>query len=221
LLSQTTAATVARMDEAAASIVAAAPLDPESRAWVDSLALPSGPRDSAVARLHSYLLRVARFELNRRAASGQASVGEVSDLATQAADDALMAILRKLPDYRGDSRFTTWAAKFAILEASVKARRKAWQRAEVTLDADSWERFATTTAPFARLEQGQQLEAIGRGLQSALSPHQREILIAVTLDGVPIDVLAERLHSSRGAIYKTLHDARRNLRNHLTQGEER
>jgi RNA polymerase sigma-70 factor, ECF subfamily len=64
--------------------------------------------------------------------------GGLDDLATQAADDALMAILGKLHAYRGDSRFTTWAYKFALLEAAVKVRRRAWQDREVPLDADGW-----------------------------------------------------------------------------------
>ena len=58
----------------------------------------------------------------------------MEDLATQAADDALMAILAKLDSFRGASRFTTWAYKFALLEAGVKARRRAWQDREISID---------------------------------------------------------------------------------------
>jgi RNA polymerase sigma-70 factor (ECF subfamily) len=202
------------------TIVGVATLDPESRAWVESLGLPPGDRDEAVARLHAHLLRVARFEVNRRrAAFGNASAGEAGDLAMQAADDALMAILRKLPTYRGDSRFTTWTAKFAILEASVKMRRRAWQHREVTLGPEAWQRFAAT-APDA-VEHGELVQAIAEGIRARLTAHQREILVAVTIDEVPIDVLAERLQTTRGAIYKTLHDSRRNLRAHLSQGDKR
>lgn len=196
-------------------------LDPESRVWVEQLSLPPDRREAAVEHLHAYLLRVARFELHRRA-SGQGVNGrtDVEDLATQAADDALMAILRKLDTFRGDSRFTTWAAKFAILEASVKSRRRAWQQTEVTLDAEAWQRFAAAAADES-LEHEALLRELADGIRTRLTPHQREILVAVTLDGVPIDVLAERLHSTRGAIYKTLHDARRNLRAYLAEREER
>jgi RNA polymerase sigma-70 factor, ECF subfamily len=215
------ASTIRGVDPVLAPVAAGdSPLDPDSRAWVDELALPPGRRDEAVARLHAYLIRVARFEVNqRRAAFGGGSTGESGDIATQAADDALMAILRKLPSYRGDSRFTTWAAKFAILEASVKMRRRAWQNREVTLDPEAWQRFTGEGAPHAAVEHSQLLQAISDGVRIALSPHQREILIAVTLDDVPIDVLAERLQTTRGPIYKTLHVARRNLSAHLSQGE--
>ena len=49
-------------------------------------------------------------------------------------------------------------------------------------------------------------------IQTGLSDRQREVLVALTIQEIPIDVLAERLGSTRGALYKTLHDARRRLR---------
>jgi RNA polymerase sigma-70 factor (ECF subfamily) len=197
-----------------------APLDAVSRSWVDELGLPPGRRDAAVARLHAHLVRVARFELarRRRALAGLPSA-ELDDLAVQAADDALVAILRKLPTFRGASRFTTWAAKFAILEASVKARRRAWQDREVALDPDAWEHLGATGSAAAGVEVNEELAAIREGIRVALTPHQREILVAAVLNDVPIDVLAERLGSTRGAVYKTLHDARRNLRAHVARME--
>ena len=105
-------ATVRRVEPRRESAAASpAPLDAVSRSWVEDLALPAGPRDEAVPRLHAYLLRVARFELARRrnVLAGVMREG-LDDLAVQAADDALVAVLRKLPTYRGASRFTTWAA---------------------------------------------------------------------------------------------------------------
>ena len=221
MLSPGTAATVGcveRRGEPAATVTA--PLDAESRSWVEELALPPGPRDLAVARLHAYLLRVARFELaRRRNALAGLPRENLDDLAVQAADDALVAVLRKLPTFRGASRFTTWAAKFAILEASVKTRRRAWQEREIALDPDAWERIGGDASAAQSVEQAEQLAAIRDGIRTALTPHQREILVAAVLNDVPIDVLAERLGSTRGAVYKTLHDARRNLRAHLARME--
>ena len=54
-------------------------------------------------------------------------------------------------------------------------------------------------------------------MREALTAHQRRVMSALALNGVPIDVLAERLGTNRGALYKTLHDARRKLRNHLSE----
>jgi RNA polymerase sigma-70 factor (ECF subfamily) len=210
------------MQETSPSIAARGP-DDESLAWVDALSGAGSERDAAVERLHAILVRAARFEVSRRGrALGIGTSTELDDLATQAADDALMAILRKLPTYRGESRFTTWAYKFALLEAGVKTRRRAWQGREVPLEADGWARLADRSgAPDTDAETAELLGAIGRAIADALTPHQREVLVAITLNGVPIDVLAERLSTTRGALYKTLHDGRRKLRAQLAaEGHE-
>src|SRR4051795_10780771 len=187
--------------------------DPESERWVAELGAGAGPvHDAAVARLHDLLLRAARFELRRRGAHH-----DLDDLAAQAAADALVAILAKLRTYRGQSRFTTWAYKFALLEAAAKRRRRACQRREVVLADESWALLATPgNGPGHSAETAELLDAVRAEIDTVLTPHQRAVLIAVTLQDVPIDVLAERLDTTRGALYKTLHDARRKLRAALT-----
>lgn len=187
--------------------------DADSLAWVQALSGTGARREDAIGRLHALLERAARFEVTRR---GGGRSGDLQDLATQAADDALMAIMRKLPSYRGDSRFTTWAYKFALLEAAVRVRRRAWQDREVPLEADGWERLADRRAsPGADAETAELIGAVCDGIAEALTPHQRTVLVALTLNDVPIDVLAERLATTRGALYKTLHDARCKLRARL------
>ena len=121
-------------------------LDPESRNWLRSLRGDGHVHDDAIARLHALLLRAARFEAGRRRASlPDLDDRELDDIALQSADDALVAVLAKLDQCRGHSRFTTWAYKFAILEAGVRVRRRAWQHREVVLDSDSWTRLAPAT----------------------------------------------------------------------------
>lgn len=189
--------------------------DAESQEWIGALSDRGHTKTRAVARLHELLLRTARFEVTRRTrALGRAT--EFDDLAVQAADDALMAIMRKLPTYRGESRFTTWAYKFALLEAGVKVRRRAWQGREIPLDDDAWERLPDRgTSPELDAETSELMVAVRRAIAEALTPHQRDVLVAITLNDVPIDVLAERLSTTRGALYKTLHDGRKKLRAHL------
>jgi RNA polymerase sigma-70 factor (ECF subfamily) len=191
----------------------------EAEAWMASLRAEGPARDEAIGRLHELLLRAARFELSRRRAALSYVRGEeLDDLATQAADDALMAVLSKLDTYRGVSRFTTWAYKFALLEAGVKLRRRAWQGREVVLDAERWEPFADQReSPQVQLEGAEVRDALRAATAHALTPHQREVFVALALGGVPIDVLAERLNTNRGALYKTLHDARRKLRRELAK----
>jgi RNA polymerase sigma-70 factor (ECF subfamily) len=192
--------------------------DAESRAWVAALSAEGERGEDARARLRDLLLRAARFEINRRRATlPHLRGGDLDDLAHQSANDALLAILRKLNSYRGESRFTTWAYKFALLEAAVKLRRRAWQGREIPLDSDDWGAFADRGhSPSESVESREILGALGKALETELTPHQRQVLVAVTLNGVPIDVLAERLSTTRGALYKTIHDARKKLRDHLT-----
>jgi RNA polymerase sigma-70 factor, ECF subfamily len=142
---------------------------------------------------------------------------DLEDLAQQAADDALVAVLRKLDDFRGEARFTTWAYKFALLEAAVKVRRRAWQGREVPLEDEAWARLAAADTAGRAAEDAELLAALREEIQGSLTQRRREVLVAVALNGVPIDVLAERLESNRGALYKNLHDARRKLRGCLAE----
>jgi len=186
----------------------------ESQRLLDGLRAAGAAREAALTDLHALLVRGAHHELRRRRdLLAHVPHAELDDLATQAADDALAMVLAKLDTFRGASRFTTWAYKFVLLEAGVKARRRAWQDREVVLDDASWRRLAAA-APSAQqsAEEAELLRAIAAAMETALSPRQREVLTALALDGVPIDVLAERLGSPRGALYKSLHDARRKLR---------
>jgi RNA polymerase sigma-70 factor, ECF subfamily len=186
----------------------------EARAWLGALRATGAERDDAIRRLHELLLRAARFELGRRRRMlAYSSRDTLDDLAMQSANDALTAILAKLDDYRFESRFTTWAYKFAILEAAVRTRRRAWQERELPIDPDAWTALpARTLDPAEDLERRDRLRAVIEAVRNELSPHQREVLGALVLAEVPIDVLAERLGTTRGALYKTLHDARRRLR---------
>ncbi len=193
--------------------------DEESREWLRCLHAEGSVREDAIARLHALLVRAASFEVARRRRSLPHLRGnDLDDIANQAADDALVSVLRRLDDYRGDSRFTTWVYKFALLEAAVKLRTRSWQGREVPLEPESWTVFTSTgLEPDEELEQTELLAKLQRAVAELLTPHQRTVLVALALNGVPIDVLAERLGTTRGALYKTLHDARRKLRNHLEE----
>ncbi len=173
----------------------------------------------AVGQLHALLLRAARFEVGRRRPSLPHLRGDdLDEIALEAADDATLSVLRRLDEFRGESRFTTWAYKFALLEASVKLRKRAWQGREIPLEPEQWTGFSSDTpSPAATVEQRDLLARLQHAIQDELTPHQRQILVAIALNGVPIDVLAERLNTTRGALYKTLHDARRKLRDHLEE----
>jgi RNA polymerase sigma-70 factor (ECF subfamily) len=179
-----------------------------SELWIEDLQSTGARRADAERRLYALLLKAADFEVRRRAPA--AGITDIEDLVTQSADDALVAILRKLHTYRGESRFTTWAYKFALYEAAAKTRRRAWRDRELPLEAEFPGRGLQEDVETAEL-----LRLVARGIERRLTPHQREVMIALAINGVPIDVLAERLQTTRGALYKTLHDARRALRAYL------
>src|SRR5262245_1639707 len=194
-------------------------LDVESRAWLDGLQATGVERARALDRLHELLLRATRAEAHRRRHLYPEIVGvELDDLCRQAADDAVVVVTTKLDGYRGASRFTTWAYGFAIFEVSVKLRRHAWRRGRIpTADDDAtWDRLAARAGTSdARVEIAELLRALRRAITEELTPRQREVFVAVALNDVQIDVVADQLSSTRGAIYKVLHDARAKLRRRL------
>jgi RNA polymerase sigma-70 factor, ECF subfamily len=196
----------------------APPTDNASREWLLALGAEGATRDEAVARLHALLLRAARFEAARRRGRLPHLRDELEEIAHEAAGDALISVLAHLDDFRGESRFTTWVYKFALLETAVKLRKRAWQGREVPLEPDTWSLFESVgLAPDEQAEQSELLSTVQTAICEVLTPHQRRVLVALTLNGVPIDVLADRLDTTRGALYKTLHDARCKLRARLAE----
>lgn len=189
--------------------------DPESRRWVVLLRSEGAPRHRAIARLHGLLLRAARFEVaRRRARAPHLGAEESGDIALQAAAAALVAVLIQLDDYRGESRFTIWACKFALREAAVAARRRAWQERELPASAGhSIDGGPPSSQEGAALHE--LLSTLHEAIRRVLSEQQREVFIALALHGVPIDVLAERRGMTRGALYTSLLEARRKLRTEL------
>jgi RNA polymerase sigma-70 factor, ECF subfamily len=194
-------------------------MDSESRRWLERLRPESRERDAAIAELRELLLRAARFEVRRRCATmAPFRGGDQEDLAQQSAGDALVAILSKLDQFRGESQFTTWAYKFALYEAAAKIRKRAWQGRELPLEAEDWPQVPDPgPAPEGEVEMNDLLAAIREEIEASLTPRQRKVFVALALNEVPIDVLAERLDTTRGALYKVLHDARKRLRAALVE----
>jgi RNA polymerase sigma-70 factor (ECF subfamily) len=188
--------------------------DAESQRWLTELRDDSAGRQQSIAELHTLLLRAARSELHRRGDRVRINGVELDDLAHQAAADALVAILAKLEHCRGESRFTTWAYKFVILEVSTKLGRHFWRTPTVHLEGEQWDRLAERFGLDAvqHTEARDLLDALRRAVEQDLTAHQRRVFVAIVLDGVPLDALVVELGSNRNAIYKTMFDARGKLR---------
>ncbi|MBI4901584.1 MAG: sigma-70 family RNA polymerase sigma factor [Actinobacteria bacterium] len=161
------------------------------------------------------MLRASHHQV-RRMRSALHDLGEdrIVELANEAADDAMMAVLAKLPTFEGRSRFTTWAYKFAIFQCATAVRQYEWQHRDVELD-DAVPQVASAPSPDDLAEAGDLASAVCDAMMHVLTPHQRRVTVALLVDEVPIDVLADRLGTTRNALYKTLHDARKRLRAQL------
>jgi RNA polymerase sigma-70 factor, ECF subfamily len=183
--------------------------------WMAGLRASGVQRDTMVAELRDLLLRVARFECERRRGLLRVRGPELEDIADQAANDALVSIMAKLDEFRGESRFTTWAYKFVMFQVSTKIGRHFWRTSSATVgEPVDPERIADrlATPPDQRAEQREQLAALVRAVEQDLTAHQRKVFVAIALDDVPVDALAAELGSNRNAVYKALFDARRKLR---------
>lgn len=191
--------------------------DEDTATWVSTLSCAGPEHDAAVARLHAMLLRVSRAELSRRASRIALAGPELDDLAHQAADDATMAVLGKLAGFRGESRFTTWAYKFAVFEVSGKLARHTWRRGGLALDAEQWERLPDRLGPGPADEAlaAELAAAVRRAVDQELTDHQRRLFIAIVVNGVPLDAIVAALDTNRNAVYKTVFDARRKIRQYL------
>ncbi len=191
--------------------------DPGSDQWVQMLRRTGPQREAGLAHLHDLLLRIARGELQRRSRQLRITGPELDDLAYQATADALLAIVAKLGQFRGESKFTTWAYKFVIFEVSAKIGRHFWSNQRVPMDAEDWERLPGRfgAGPAQETEWRDLAGAVRRAVDENLTPRQRKIFVALVLDGVPMDALVTELGSTRNAIYKTMFDARRKLRTAL------
>ncbi|MEP7089327.1 MAG: sigma-70 family RNA polymerase sigma factor [Nocardioidaceae bacterium] len=192
-------------------------MDEVSAGWVAELSGHGPARDSSIARLHVLLQRIAHLEAIRRSGMNGISGQELEDLADQAASDAVVSVLRRIGDFRGESRFTTWAYKFVVFEVSSKFGRHAWRRHGIPFDGEVWERLPGRLGVDPELvsESRELLAAVREAVDQQLTSHQRRVFVAIIVHGVALDELVIELDSNRNAIYKTLFDARRKLRGYL------
>lgn len=197
--------------------LASPPTDPESAAWVEGLTGNGPAHQDAVMRLHVLLLRIARSEVHRRAGSLRFTGPELDDIAYQAAADAVLAVTRKIGRFRGESRFTTWAFRFVVLEVSSKIGRHFWRDPDVSLAEEDWDRLPDRFGfePSAESEWRDLTGALRKAVDADLTERQRRIFVAIVLNEIPLDALVVEFATSRNAIYKTLFDARRKLRANL------
>lgn len=183
--------------------------------WIPRLSAAGRTRADAIARLRELLLLATRHQVSRMPQAIDLGVVRREEIAQSAANEATLSVLARLATFEGRSRFTTWAYKFGIYQAGIEVRRASWHDREVELNDLLPLEHPAADSPEAHAEGHHLAAVLSDALQNELTPHQRRVAVALLIDEVPIDVLADRLGTNRGAIYKTLHDARRRLRTHL------
>jgi RNA polymerase sigma-70 factor (ECF subfamily) len=193
-------------------------MDTDSASWVNALSDTEANRKAALARLHMMLLRFALYEAYQRGPAVRIGGPELEDIALQAANDAMVSLLSKLSTFRGESRFTTWAYRFVVLEVTNKLGRHFWRRPSVILDAEDWDHLPDGPAsdPLSQTIQRELISAVRRAIDETLTDHQRHVFVAIVVHGIPLDTMVAQSGSSRNAIYKTVFDARRKIRAFLT-----
>lgn len=193
--------------------------------WLVDLRRTGDVQASAIEDLRQRLQRGIFFYLSReRSDLTSLSIQDLTQMAEDLAQDATLRVMDNLESFRGDSRFTTWATKIAVRVAISdlrRARYKDFRLDDLTAEDEvlpvsvNTILNSTPTGPESATERSDVLEKIGDSLREALTDRQYQALEAVALQGVPLEIVAERMGTNRNALYKLLHDARRKLRSHL------
>ena len=195
----------------------------DNESWLADLGTDGKPQEAALAELREYIRRgLFAFLRESRSDMAKRDSEDVHQLSEDYAQEALLKILRSLPTFRNESRFTTWAMKIAIRTAISSLRRAAFndlslnelqaRGATVEPSVTAAVRPAALPDPQLEAERNELFAAIQEGVQSVLSERQRTAFLATNVDGVPIEVVAKLMDSNANALYKMVHDARKKLR---------
>lgn len=193
--------------------------------WLHDLSASGMTQEAAIADLRNILLRAALYFFSRNLSDfGGLSRDEILQRAEDCAQEALIAVMNSLADFRGDSKFTTWAYKFAINIALMAARRERWkgvsidELAEKNQDAFlEWvlQGKSNEASPEQSAVQNEIRGMIRDVIEHELTDKQRRVLILMVFKEVPMDEVVKHLGANRNAVYKLLHDARRKLKSSL------
>jgi RNA polymerase sigma-70 factor, ECF subfamily len=193
--------------------------------WLHDLNASGAVQEAAIADLRDLLLRAALYFFSRNLGDFRGlSRDEITQRAEDCAQDALLAIMNHLSDFRGDSKFSTWAYKFAINMAMMAARRERWKGVSLDELASSTESNffdwvlqdkSDGVAPEQSAMQAEVQGIIQDVIEHALTEKQRRVLSLMVFNEVPMDEVVRHLGANRNAIYKMLHDARRKIKSGL------
>ncbi len=195
--------------------------------WINDLASGSPAQEAAIADLRQLLLRAALYYFSRNLGDfANLSRDEILQRAEDCAQDALIAVMNHLHDFRGESKFSTWAYKFAINFSLMAARKERWKGVSLDeLTENEEEAFAEwltndksdRVAPEEMAMQAELRDVIRNVIEQDLTDRQRQVLLLMIFNEVPMDEVVRHLGANRNAVYKLLHDARLKLKNGLLE----
>ncbi|MEA3335710.1 MAG: sigma-70 family RNA polymerase sigma factor [Chloroflexota bacterium] len=192
--------------------------------WLADLAGPPDIQAAALEDLRVWLARRLFFYLRSRSDLDSRADQEIEDMAEDFIQEALLQIQAKKGQFQGRSKFTTWASKVAVHQALAELRRARWRDfslEKMTHDGEFTPSFLVQKSdrdrPEQRAMQSEAMQAVASAIEEELTERQKTALVAIAIQGVPIDVVADQLGTNRNALYKLLHDARKRLKNRLAE----
>jgi RNA polymerase sigma-70 factor, ECF subfamily len=192
--------------------------------WLHDLTTSGEKQDAAITDLRNLLLRATLYFFNRNLGDfANLTRDKILQIAEDCAQDALIAVMGHLTDFRGDSKFTTWVYKFAINIALMTSRRESWKTKplEDISSMDGRRLFgwvgdqSSLLTPDQSVLEEEIIHILREVIERDLTEKQRHVLILMVFNEVPMDEVVQQLGTNRNAIYKTLHDARRKLKSSL------
>jgi RNA polymerase sigma factor (sigma-70 family) len=188
----------------------------DDQQWIEGLSRTGAAHERTCEELHEILFRAARREARQRALYLRVAGPDLDDLACQAASDALLLIIRKVGDFRGESRFTTWATRFVIFQVIAKLRQHVRRhRSSTSLPPELWEELpAAHPSPDLEAEARDLARVVLQAVDSHLTARQRTVLLGLIRGATPA-ALAGELELNANAVYQTMFRARRSLRHQL------
>jgi RNA polymerase sigma-70 factor (ECF subfamily) len=193
----------------------------DNQRWIHDLSTPGATREAALEDLHATLLRVLPRALTRWLSPDNPALETLVEDVTQ---ETLLRVMDKLDTFEGRSQFTTWVYKIAVRIALTELRRERWK--DVSLDemtentgGEQEPGFVSSAnlGPESASEQRDSLQHLQRILSEELTDKQRQALMAVGVQGIPLEEVARRMGTNRNALYKLMHDARLRLKSRLEQ----
>jgi RNA polymerase sigma-70 factor (ECF subfamily) len=193
--------------------------------WLKDLSSSGMSQEAAIADLRLILLRASLYFFSRNLDDfGGLGRDEILQRAEDCAQDALIAVMSHLQGFRGDSKFSTWAYKFAINIALMAARRERWKGVSLDQLSDAGDDAflewvmrdkAGGITPEQSAMQDDLRGIIRNVFEHDLTDKQRQVLNLMVYHEVPLDEIVRHLDSNRNAVYKLLHDARRKMKSGL------